>query len=743
MRSRNELYFNLSGPRFEKMAECDVSPGVVIESRAAVEEPEQEVTVSCPHECVVRIPSPTGELQQEAEAEEQHEQTPTTNAPVPTVVAADEPPSTTTITATFLSKLPQRSRRQNLRRSFTTEFKLECVEHAERTKNKTETARVFNVNRRRVQEWCMQKEKLMAIPKEQKRLSGGGRKPSEKPSKEEAPKTVPGPDLLCEVASIVVAPPPDKLGGSDDAAQPGASTTGSVDMPAAVPTEPEAGRCESGLPQVSPVRGVGGVVPDSVVESIVRSLSSSDPSLLSPSLLKIIQDLSSEAMSHDARSAIVRDMAAGMLLAPLKVAESDRTPLPEGPVGGEAVVEGRDITTQEPLDVIKTSAEQHGGGEGGGRGEEVDVVMAVAEDEGHHHNGAKGDRGVAVGVADGLREGGVVMEDEDEERVLEPAKSMQAALELSEVLHTPTTNATLAPALGTMPDLVAQSATILEALMQVATSLHTTPADTLQSLGLPLTPTTTTTPSTNSTSTLAQQPPSLTTPPPATQPSLAMEIDPAAILQKLQETNFVGEEGEARASVPAEPGVLMEEGGEGGGAVASSENKVSPSGDGGSKPAGRVRSKVKKVYSLDFKLECVAHAEATSKCAAARQFKVDRRRVQDWCSQKQKLLHLKCATTEAKKAPDLVVEEQLAAWVRDQREAGRALTRRMVADEAARLFQETGNAEFTATVGWVAKFMIRNGISLLSTHLSPMQQLTPPPSSTVKSEVDADTSEMD
>ena len=44
---------------------------------------------------------------------------------------------------------------------------------------------------------------------------------------------------------------------------------------------------------------------------------------------------------------------------------------------------------------------------------------------------------------------------------------------------------------------------------------------------------------------------------------------------------------------------------------------------------------------MAFKLKAIAAAEAESKQAAARQFKVDARRVREWCSQKEKLTALK------------------------------------------------------------------------------------------------------
>ena len=45
-------------------------------------------------------------------------------------------------------------------------------------------------------------------------------------------------------------------------------------------------------------------------------------------------------------------------------------------------------------------------------------------------------------------------------------------------------------------------------------------------------------------------------------------------------------------------------------------------------------------YDSAFKLNAVNLAEATSKQAATRKFVVDRKRIQEWCKQKQKLNEL-------------------------------------------------------------------------------------------------------
>ena len=46
------------------------------------------------------------------------------------------------------------------KRSYTAAFKLKVVEHAEK-KSKNDASKVFLVDRKRVQDWCKQKEDLM------------------------------------------------------------------------------------------------------------------------------------------------------------------------------------------------------------------------------------------------------------------------------------------------------------------------------------------------------------------------------------------------------------------------------------------------------------------------------------------------------------------------------------------------------------------------------------------------------
>ena len=55
------------------------------------------------------------------------------------------------------------------KRSYTAAFKLKVVEHAEK-KSKNDASKVLLVDRKRVQDWCKQKEDLMTAGRSSKRL---------------------------------------------------------------------------------------------------------------------------------------------------------------------------------------------------------------------------------------------------------------------------------------------------------------------------------------------------------------------------------------------------------------------------------------------------------------------------------------------------------------------------------------------------------------------------------------------
>lgn len=253
---------------------------------------------------------------------------------------------------------------------------------------------------------------------------------------------------------------------------------------------------------------------------------------------------------------------------------------------------------------------------------------------------------------------------------------------------------TIEPPFNAM-DVSIQTA-ILDGLMQVATSIQVTASDMLQSLASP-----------TSVSSKMQQPtvhtasPPIVSPKETTAPTL---VNPVAVEELMTEDLSSVLSSAVPVVVPKAKTLRDAEEAGGNPAVISSANQS----------MAALRSKVKKYYTIDFKLDCVAYAESHSKCAAARHFNVDRRRVQDWCSQKKHLLHIRSMSLVEKTPDESDIEKQLAAVVKEKLESRKTLTRKMVKDEALRLFREHGNTTYIPSVGWVAKFLIRNNISLVS-----------------------------
>ena len=110
----------------------------------------------------------------------------------------------------------------------------------------------------------------------------------------------------------------------------------------------------------------------------------------------------------------------------------------------------------------------------------------------------------------------------------------------------------------------------------------------------------------------------------------------------------------------------------------------------------------KRSYYAAFKLEVVKYAEEHSKAKAARAFKVDRRRIVEWCQSKEKLLtcpndRLRMAGG-GKKPLMAGVEVELEEWMRERRREGQKVTMKMVMAEAERRAREQG-IEFRGELG--------------------------------------------
>nr|CAD2183958.1 unnamed protein product [Meloidogyne enterolobii] len=101
-------------------------------------------------------------------------------------------------------------------------------------------------------------------------------------------------------------------------------------------------------------------------------------------------------------------------------------------------------------------------------------------------------------------------------------------------------------------------------------------------------------------------------------------------------------------------------------------------------------SRVKKAYSIEKKIEVIEFAKKNSNHAAARRFGVSRSSVIDWRAQEGKLRESKRIN---KRLPGggrslrfMESDEQLANWVRERRKEKVRVTRRMIQQQAIKMF---------------------------------------------------------
>jgi transposase-like protein len=593
------------------------------ESQVAVVDDLPQMESSAPIECVLSslAASSTAPLME-------------TDVPVPTGTENinSPPPSTTEVSVVSGPTVKKPSSRLSTRRSFTTKFKLECIEHAERTKNKTGTARKFNVDRRRIQEWCTQKEKLLSIPKQQKRLSNGGK----------------------------------REGLEDEQQYP---PLGSELTDANTPTVVGGGLTDTETPLV---RGIDALTQDAIVETVVRGLSGGmggSGEVLPATMIKLIQDISADLVSQDnkvAMETMLRETSLEIL------AQRGMSSSQQLEIEGASKDCNSATFAPELQERVETSGQLSS--------EQPDTVPVNVDIEGMEMDQSQQAR-------EGVDDGGLAR--------------LAGNISIPE------------PAFSAM-DITTQTA-ILDALMQVATSMQATANDMLQSLASPTTVT-----AKSLEPTYSEGPRDVITAP----KELEITPGPVEIGEPISVEVAMSEgikENQALdvPSSPARP-VFKE-------ALHGEDNT---SGNPTAQSVANLHTRIKKYYTVDFKLECVKYAEAKSKCAAARHFNVDRRRVQDWCAQKSKFLQVRSVSLVEKTPNDdeAEIEKQLAAVVKEKLDSGMTLTRRMVKDEAVRLFRECGNTTYVPNIGWVAKFMIRNGINLVSSQ--PLQS-----TSTTASEV--------
>ena len=124
----------------------------------------------------------------------------------------------------------------------------------------------------------------------------------------------------------------------------------------------------------------------------------------------------------------------------------------------------------------------------------------------------------------------------------------------------------------------------------------------------------------------------------------------------------------------------------------------------------------KRNYTVAFKLKVVEYTQDHSKRETSKMFGIDRKRVQDWCKQKEDLCGAGRSAKRLKgggaKPLFTPIEEQLVQFIRSKREEKKRVTRKSLKEAAVKLHRAAGNYSFSGSDGWLGRFMARNRISL-------------------------------
>lgn len=128
-------------------------------------------------------------------------------------------------------------------------------------------------------------------------------------------------------------------------------------------------------------------------------------------------------------------------------------------------------------------------------------------------------------------------------------------------------------------------------------------------------------------------------------------------------------------------------------------------------------------YTACFILKVIQVAEDKGKHYAANLFRVDRKRLREWCKNKNKITTLskfqKRASGAGRPLKYMDIEEKLLKWFYECCDSGVRVTGRGLRVEAMRLHKESGCQSFKASNGWFTRFKKRNYISFRrTTHIS-------------------------
>ncbi|XP_038064794.1 uncharacterized protein LOC119735161 [Patiria miniata] len=120
-------------------------------------------------------------------------------------------------------------------------------------------------------------------------------------------------------------------------------------------------------------------------------------------------------------------------------------------------------------------------------------------------------------------------------------------------------------------------------------------------------------------------------------------------------------------------------------------------------------------YTAEFKLIAVKYAEQHGNRAAGREHGVDESMVRKWRRSRTALektpRNKRANRIGITKFPDL--ETQLAQFVKDRRNGGRAVTTVMIRRQARHFAKERGLVDFVGGPSWCHRFMKRAGLSAL------------------------------
>jgi len=123
----------------------------------------------------------------------------------------------------------------------------------------------------------------------------------------------------------------------------------------------------------------------------------------------------------------------------------------------------------------------------------------------------------------------------------------------------------------------------------------------------------------------------------------------------------------------------------------------------------------RKSYTADFKLDVIKFAKDHGNRAAGREYSCNEKNVRDWRLEEEELkkMNPRKRARRGRKARWPNLEENLANWVRSQRDSNRAVSTVAIKLKARIIATEMNIADFSGgSVNWIYKFMKRNNLTV-------------------------------